>query len=371
MVHFEQLVHYMCGRLNESFEGRNENLKLDTTDLKLLEAIYGLQNLKTSDIAEKTGLSEITVKRRLRNLRKRGLFAKKYAVNYWKVKLIPLMVVGRNLWGKVDQAILDSFCRSVRTVMTSVSYHILDLIVPADDLGNILEYFSGSFKDVDMYFLKSFHKSVSFRFYDVVKNSWRIDYLALSLYIREIIVKEGYIDILRQTSPIKTIIEKVPSRPIKLSDKYARRIRNFETFLNRKNSFLDSNMGISKYTVYKIKSELKRANALKTYIDVYPPKLTEKLYLIIEKGDMRFLEALLLGLSELPVLSFYKADKLDASGRFVKENVIIARLELPEGGFVGFLESFTKMLIDRADFKLCLETKVLTPHEKGGEEIAR
>ncbi|MHA1832706.1 MAG: winged helix-turn-helix transcriptional regulator, partial [Candidatus Baldrarchaeia archaeon] len=62
----------MCGRLNESFEGRNENLKLDTTDLKLLEAIYGLQNLKTSDIAEKTGLSEITVKRRLRNLRKRG-----------------------------------------------------------------------------------------------------------------------------------------------------------------------------------------------------------------------------------------------------------------------------------------------------------
>jgi len=354
----------------EEIEGKGEDFKLNTTDLRILEAMHDLQDQRISSIVGKTGLSEVTVKRRLRNLRKRKLFAKKYVVNFWRMSLIPLMIVGQDLLEDVDQKLLSSYCRFIRSVMGSVPYDIFDLIVPAKKLGDILEYFYGSFKNVEAYFVKSFHKSVSFRFYDVVKNTWKIDYFSLALYIREIMVKEGYIDILKQTSPIKTIIEKSPSRSIKLSNRRIETILSFKAFSDKRSSPLTLGVGGSKYTFYRIKSELVTLNSLRTFIDVYPPKLVEKLFLIIEKCDEHFLEALLLGLSELPSLVFYKANKMGISGEFVNENVTIVRLELPEGGFTRFLENFTKMLIEKTDFKLYLETEVLTPSVNGGR-IAR
>lgn len=360
----------MRNRFDEEIEGKSGGFKLNITDLRILEAIHDLQDQRVSSIAEKIGLSKVTVKRRLRNLRKLGLFAKEYVVNFWRMNLIPLMIIGQDLLGNVDQKFLRYYCRFIRSVMGSVPYDFLDLIVPAKRLSNILEHFYGSFKNVEAYFIKSFHESVSFRFYDMAKNAWKIDYFALALYIREIMVKEGYIDILKQISPIKTIAEKSPSRPIKLNNRRIETILSFKAFSDKRSSPLTLGVGGSKYAFYRIKSELINLNSLRTFINVYPPKLVEKLFLIIEKCDEHFLEALLLGLSELPSLIFYKANKMGISCEFIKENVTIVRLELPEGGFTGFLENFTEMLIEEADFKLYLETEALTPSVNGGR-IAR
>jgi len=68
-----------------------------------------------------------------------------------------------------------------------------------------------------------------------------------------------------------------------------------------------------------------------------------------------FLEALLLGLSELPKLSYWKAVKLGFGGKVNKRDVVVVRLSLSRGGLINFLENFTKMLTGKVDFKIYFE----------------
>ena len=98
---------------------------------------------------------------------------------------------------------------------------------------------------------------------------------------------------------------------------------------------------------------------LKLYIGIHPPQLAENLFLIIEKYDEMFLEALLLGLSELPKLNYWKAIKLDSGGKVNRRDVVIIKLSLPQGGFINFLENFTKILIDKVDFKIYLQNLLM------------
>ena len=103
---------------------------------------------------------------------------------------------------------------------------------------------------------------------------------------------------------------------------------------------------------------MENLDILRSYIDIHPPQLAENLFLIIKKYNEMFLDALLLGLSELPKLSYWKATKLDFTGKTEEKNIVIVRLSLPEGGFINFIENFTKILIDELDFKIYIETRV-------------
>lgn len=331
--------------------------RLNVNDLKILKVLYNYQDLRIREIAGKTGLSEITVKRRLKVLRKQKVFSRKYAVNYWKIGLVPLMIVSQVPLRRLSERFVNFFVRSVRTVFTSIPYQILDLIVPVEDLYYIVKYLYERFNKVEVYFLKSFHDSVSFRFYDVAGGDWKINFLALSLYIKEIMVEEEYVEVLKQSSTIKTISEMYSSNTIRLGREEMKIIYGLGGFLGEGVLSSGLNLNFSKSKIYRIKRKLESLGILKPYIDIYPPKLLENVFLIIDEGDKQFLDALILGLSELPKLSYWKTNKLDSTGEIIKDNVIIAKLFLPEGGFMNFIENFTKILIDKVDFKLYLETE--------------
>jgi len=81
-----------------------------------------------------------------------------------------------------------------------------------------LKYFYEVIGEVDIYFLKSFHESVSFRFYDVKNMCWKIDFSALSLYIKEIMFKEGFLEVLRESSIIKTVNKQCSAKTVKLDE---------------------------------------------------------------------------------------------------------------------------------------------------------
>ncbi len=129
----------------------------------------------------------------------------------------------------------------------------------------------------------------------------------------------------------------------------------FEKFQNKIFIFSKSKLGISRTKIYQLKRKMENLGVLSFYIDVCPPQLVENLFLIIENYDEAFLESLLLGLSELPKLSYWKAIKCGGGGKVSKRDVVVIRLSLPRGGFIVFLENFTKILIDKVNFKMYLE----------------
>jgi len=344
------------GKVTTEPKRKGKQFRLNANDLKILKVVYDCQDLKIQEIVEKTGLSEITVKRRLKILREQKILSKKYAVNYWKIGLSPLMVVGQNLLEKLDKEFVEFFVKSVRMVFISVPYQILDLVVPTEDLYHILKYLYECLGEVEVYFLKSFHESISFRFYDMESNDWKVNFLALSLYIKEIMAEEEYVEVLKQNSIVKTINEVHSSKMIKLSWEDMKIIHSLRDFSGKGFLSPELNLNFSKSKIYRMRRKLENLGVLKPYIDIYPPKLSEKMFLIIDEGDKQFLDALILGLSELPKFSYCKASKLDSTGEVIKDNVIIAKLHLPEGGFMNFIENFTKILIDKVDFKLYLET---------------
>jgi len=86
--------------LNEKAKSSSDKLKsgfkLRVRDLRILEALFNIQSLDPKQIAREASLPETVVRRRLRALKERKLFEKKYIVNYWKIGFTPLLIVTRN-----------------------------------------------------------------------------------------------------------------------------------------------------------------------------------------------------------------------------------------------------------------------------------
>jgi len=345
--------------LNEKSKSSSNRLSsgfnLRARDLRVLEALFNVQSLDPRQIAKEVSLPEKVVRRRLRALRERKFFEKKYIVNYWKIDFVPLLIVARDSIEDLKNLPGKPLIRFTKRVFASVPYRILSLAVPSENLDETLRYFYEVIGEVDIYFLKSFHESVSFRFYDVENMCWNIDFSALSLYIKEIMFKEGFLEVLRESSIIKALNKQCFAKTVKLDEWEIRGLYGFEKFQNKIFIFSKSKLGISRTKIYKLKRKTENLGVLSFYIDVYPPQLAENLFLIIEKYDEMFLEALLLGLGELPKLKYWKAVKLDSGGKDNRKDVVIIRLSLPQGGFINFLENFTKILIDKVDFKIYLE----------------
>lgn len=78
------------------------------------------------------------------------------------------------------------------------------------------------------------------------------------------------------------------------------------------------------------------------------------------------MESLLLGLSELPKLGYWKAIKCGFGGKVSRRDVAVIRLSLPRGGFIVFLENFTKILVDKVNFKIYLEIESAETEEHRG-----